>query len=817
VRQLERFTLEQLLGCRSPSLDHLLDPSANPKVVLEYVKHLSSCGTLRAGGPYGDEKSLVAELIRIHGARPGAEKLEAQLYSRLGYKSTGMDAISHYRKATLLDAKWFRSWRYFADACTKYLLESEYNDDVCADAIAGYINSIKLGPTNSSVIQDVLELLSLWSRHCDNHRALVELKNRVTEIAPSVWQLVVPQLIARLGTGSNDSCALVASVLSAVAKEFPQSLIYPLLVCTSSTVERRKKWANVILNQMKIDRPKLVAQGTVVSAELIRIAQLIYEQWFEKFEAAATAFFAQKNYAEMVNIMTDMHNKMSAATPQTITEVDFWQKYARQLSEGREWLRSYNSTKNVADLHSAWSIYHAVYKQIEVLIKNSNVLSLQFCSPKLWEASDLEVCLPNWSNKEGRELVRIAAFEPKITVIPSKQRPKRITMIGTDGLTHKFLLKGHEDLRLDERVMQLFKLVNTLLLSNATTNKVRGFQIQRYSVTPLWETVGLIGWVDECDTMHELVHSYRTQRGIPVELELMRLIPQIIVVDQQKSYDMLTVMSKVEVMEYVTDNTSGQDLRKAMWASAGNSEAWVLRRTTFTTSLATMSVVGYILGLGDRHPNNIMVQKHTGRVVHIDFGDCFEVTMTRAKFPERVPFRLTRMLRNAMEVCGVDGTFRSSAETVMGVLRVNSDSVMAMLEAFVQDPLISWRLVSRPGDQPQTADPHTTVIDEEGVPRVVNTETKPYSPLGQYEDGGAAFDDAAAQQVKTTDAASMMMTDVDAHEGVAILQRLQRKLLGQEFSRKQKMDPKAQVARLIDDATNGMNVAQSFSGWYPFW
>ena len=49
----------------------------------------------------------------------------------------------------------------------------------------------------------------------------------------------------------------------------------------------------------------------------------------------------------------------------------------------------------------------------------------------------------------------------------------------------------------------------------------------------------------------------------------------------------------------------------------------------YTTSLATMSIVGYILGLGDRHPKNILIHKDLGKVVHIDFGDCFEVAMLR--------------------------------------------------------------------------------------------------------------------------------------------------------------------------------------------
>ena len=42
-----------------------------------------------------------------------------------------------------------------------------------------------------------------------------------------------------------------------------------------------------------------------------------------------------------------------------------------------------------------------------------------------------------------------------------------------------------------------------------------------------------------------------------------------------------------------------------------------------------MSVVGHILGLGDRHPSNIMLQRDTGKIVHIDFGDSFEVPVLR--------------------------------------------------------------------------------------------------------------------------------------------------------------------------------------------
>jgi phosphatidylinositol kinase/protein kinase (PI-3 family) len=40
----------------------------------------------------------------------------------------------------------------------------------------------------------------------------------------------------------------------------------------------------------------------------------------------------------------------------------------------------------------------------------------------------------------------------------------------------------------------------------------------------------------------------------------------------------------------------------------------------FSYSVATSSMIGYILGIGDRHTVNILVDKSTAEVIHIDFG-----------------------------------------------------------------------------------------------------------------------------------------------------------------------------------------------------
>ncbi len=191
--------------------------------------------------------------------------------------------------------------------------------------------------------------------------------------------------------------------------------------------------------------------------------------------------------------------------------------------------------------------------------------------------------------------------------------------------------------------MQLFGLVNTLLSSEFETSR-NNLSIQRYAVVPLAPNSGLIGWVPYCDTLHGLIRAFRDARKIPVTQE------QRLLLQMSSDFANLCVMQKIEIFKVVMANTDGMDLKKILWLQSQSAEAWFERRTNYTRSLATMSMVGYILGLGDRHCSNLMLDRQTGKIIHIDFGDCFEVAMHREKFPERVPFRLTRMLINAMGV-----------------------------------------------------------------------------------------------------------------------------------------------------------------------
>lgn len=115
------------------------------------------------------------------------------------------------------------------------------------------------------------------------------------------------------------------------------------------------------------------------------------------------------------------------------------------------------------------------------------------------------------------------------------------------------------------------------------------------------------------------------------------------------------------------------------------------RTQRFTLSASLMSMVGYIIGLGDRHPSNIMIQRETGNIVHIDFCESFEKTLNRKQFPEKVPFRLTRMMINAFEGSIEIGLFQEFANVIMKVLRDNKSTLTAQLTIFVEEPLADYQ------------------------------------------------------------------------------------------------------------------------------
>lgn len=632
---------------------------------------------------------------RAHRALQDQTVLLAKCYLRQGEwqvslnknnwtNSTVQDILTSYSQATKYNPHWYKAWHAWALANFEIVQtltsptergmprpDPAIVADHVVPAVQGFFKSIAL--SSGSSLQDTLRLLTLWFTHGGSSEVNAAVVQGFNTVSVDTWLEVIPQLIARINQPNTRVRQSIHNLLSEVGRNHPQALVYPLTVAMKSTQSsRRSKSAALIMDSMRSHSAELVEQADLVSHELIRVAVLWHEQWHEGLEEASRLYFGDHNIEGMFAALAPLHEQLERG-PETLREISFAQTFGRDLTEARDWCRHYESTHDVNDLNMAWDLYYNVFRRIGRQLPQLTSLELTYCSPKLLTAKNLDLAVPG-TYYSGKPIVRILSFDSTFSVINSKQRPRKLSINGSDGIAYAFLLKGHEDIRQDERVMQLFGLCNTLLKNDSECYK-RHLNIQRYPAIPLSQNSGLLGWVPNSDTLHVLIREYRESRKILLNIE------HRIMLQMAPDYDNLTLMQKVEVFGYALDNTTGQDLYRVLWLKSKSSESWLERRTNYTRSLGVMSMVGYILGLGDRHPSNLMLDRITGKIVHIDFGDCFEVAMKRDKYPERVPFRLTRMLTYAMEVSNIEGSFRITCEHVMRVLRENKESVMAVLEA----------------------------------------------------------------------------------------------------------------------------------------
>ena len=254
-----------------------------------------------------------------------------------------------------------------------------------------------------------------------------------------------------------------------------------------------------------------------------------------------------------------------------------------------------------------------------------------------------------------------------------------------------------------------------------------------------------------------------------------------------------------------------------------------------------MSIVGYILGLGDRHPNNILMNRESGKIVHIDLSDCFEVAMKRDKFPEKVPFRLTRMLVRALGITEVEGNFRITCEKTLFMLKYNRDSLIAILNALVHNPLISFRMLiplimKKQQDKLKAEEPmeeKDIIILEENSSIKKTSEKKSKKKFINFnktinenknkEEDLEGKDERQIMEREQRQIFSLFeeTDDIDTDElykiAQLILVRINNKLLGIHHNNGIQLNEKDQVEFLIREARSYENLVMSYLGWTPYW
>lgn len=359
--------------------------------------------------------------------------------------------------------------------------------------------------------------------------------------------------------------------------------------------------------------------------------------------------------------------------------------------------------------------------------------------------------------------------------------PKIMTFILSDGMRHRTLFKGsNDDLRQDAIMEQVFHQVNNILCRDKSLANDQ-LNIRTYEVVPLGPKAGLIEFVANSIPLHKILTDLHVKDPVTFKQarQLMKGVHNKSIEERLKTYMSITKQIKPQLHNFFFKSFLDPDI-------------WYESKKRYIKSVATSSIVGHILGLGDRHLNNLLIDSSTGEVIHIDLGIAFDQGRLLS-IPELVPFRLTRDMVDGFGITGVDGLFRANCEKVYSVLRTNSDKLMCVLNILKWDPLYSWVM------SPIKKHRHLLEFDDtsEGITyaQMTNSNYRTPSPAPKKSN---VFNKG-------------MIEDDENEEAQRALKTVKDKLFAHGLS------VEATVQELIQQATDETNLAVIFCGWTPFY
>lgn len=310
---------------------------------------------------------------------------------------------------------------------------------------------------------------------------------------------------------------------------------------------------------------------------------------------------------------------------------------------------------------------------------------------------------------------------------------------------------------------QVFGEVSKMLRNHKETQR-RHLQIRTYKVLPLSSVSGIIEFVPDSIPLNDVLVPAHAKYH-PSDITYNKGREEIRhVQDESKEKRILVYKSVAQRYSPV--------LRHFFFERFEAPEVWFQRRLAYTRSTAAISILSHVLGLGDRHCQNILLDEKKGEVIHIDLGVAFE-TGRVLPVPETIPFRLTRDIVDGMGITGVEGVFRRCCEFTLEALRMDKDSIMTLLDVLRYDPLYSWTVSPlRLRRMQQTGAQDGVAVGNKGVP---------------------------TQSTKRDEAS-------EAERALDVVEKKLSKTLSAA----------ATVNELIQQATDERNLALLFAGWAAF-
>lgn len=214
-------------------------------------------------------------------------------------------------------------------------------------------------------------------------------------------------------------------------------------------------------------------------------------------------------------------------------------------------------------------------------------------------------------------------------VLGSIRRPKKITIHGSNEKDYHILVKGGEDLRLDQRVQQLFTIMNSIFASDPSCEN-RDLNIKTFKVVPVSNRLGIFEWVDNTEPLKALISKEHKnlENGADIhESRAYRLretwLQKVAKSDGLKNANIahmhLSVLKLDEksVVKAFNQHKAAMPnylLRNALENLCLNSSAFLTIKNQFIKSMAVFSVASYLIGIGDRHLENFLIDTTDGEL-----------------------------------------------------------------------------------------------------------------------------------------------------------------------------------------------------------
>lgn len=302
--------------------------------------------------------------------------------------------------------------------------------------------------------------------------------------------------------------------------------------------------------------------------------------------------------------------------------------------------------------------------------------------------------------------VKIVRFDQRLKIFFSKQLPVELKILGSDGKVYSFIVKYGEDLRQDQRIQQVLKLMSNKLSLDKNCHK-NHLKIETYEVIPVNSFCGMLQIINNAQTIKEFIEEAsknllnKTFEEINTKIKLdfhNFLLGNEKFESLQKTYENLILkrnreelLARFKQMERLIPIDL---MTRALKNLSRTFESYYELRKNFVTSLATMSVAHWLLSIGDRHISNIMINLKKGNLIGIDFGLAFGAP-AMLTIPELIPFRLTSHFVNVLEPLGIDGLIKQNMMHALKCFQDNKEIILTCLEVFVKEPTLDWLMQSK--------------------------------------------------------------------------------------------------------------------------